>query len=101
MMLLRWGTAAALVFVVTWLAIGSTLIRGSHMTIDVLYTHDASHPPTWRGRTIHPSLPHVTAEANDLDKCRRRVREGLEASGIRDAELVEYQGVLLGKPGVG
>lgn len=66
------------------------------MIVEVVYTHDSKHPPTWRGRTIHPAVAQVTAEAPDLERCRRRMREGLEASGLHKFDLVEYQAVKIG-----
>ena len=65
------------------------------MTVEVLYVHDDKRPMTWTGRTIHPAIIPVTAEGRDLEQVRRRVREGLDASGFHGAKLVEYQGVLI------
>ena len=65
------------------------------MVLEVLYTHDAKHPPTWVGRTIHPAVLQVVTEAHTLERCRRRMAEAVEAAGIHGAKLVEWQGVLL------
>lgn len=66
------------------------------MTIEVVYTHDDQHPPHWRGRTIHPAIPQVVAEGRDLEQARRRMREGLEAAGLRKHELLEWHCVKIG-----
>lgn len=63
------------------------------MSIEALYTHDDSSPPEWIGRTI--GGPPVAVTARDLPTARRRLHEGVVASGIRRFELVEWQGVRL------
>lgn len=69
------------------------------MRVEVLYTHDAKHPPQWVGRVLTPAELGVRAEGGDLEQARRRVRQGVEAAGVRDAVYTEWQGVPLGRPG--
>lgn len=68
------------------------------MRVEVLYTHDASHPPKWLGRVLEPAALGVVAEGSDLEQTRRRVRQAVDAAGVRQAVYTEWQGVPM-RPG--
>lgn len=65
------------------------------MRIEALYTHDDTHPPRWTGRVIEPAALGVVAQGGDLEQARRRVRQAVEAAGVRQADYTEWQGVAL------